>query len=190
MGIIRKTVRATTFVGVGAPLAHKHSKKDKIVRNTAAMAAGVQQLVEAQAQAAGIVEAKGFNGRVAFDGDTVAITRKGLIAREAGPSLTISLDAIADIQWKDAGVIRNGYVRFAITHDGLVDPARDPHTVTFTSDKQPAFERLTRAVRQALDTHPEPATTPQGPPPDWYNDPHGHAEKRWWDGTAWTDHTR
>jgi len=38
MGFIRKAVRATTFVSVGVPLAHKRSKKDKIVRNTARIA--------------------------------------------------------------------------------------------------------------------------------------------------------
>lgn len=31
---------------------------------------------------------------------------------------------------------------------------------------------------------------PPGPPPGWYPDPSGVAGSRWWDGTAWADHTR
>ena len=35
-----------------------------------------------------------------------------------------------------------------------------------------------------------PSDTPpaQGPPQGWYQDPHGRG-LRWWDGTAWTEHT-
>lgn len=38
---------------------------------------------------------------------------------------------------------------------------------------------------------PEPVAEPvAGPPADWYPDPHGAAERRWWDGTSWTEHTQ
>jgi hypothetical protein len=26
------------------------------------------------------------------------------------------------------------------------------------------------------------------PPPNWYPDPHDHAQLRWWDGSKWTEH--
>lgn len=42
MGIIRKSVRAASFMTVGVPLAHKRSKKDHIVRNTARAAAALE----------------------------------------------------------------------------------------------------------------------------------------------------
>jgi uncharacterized RDD family membrane protein YckC len=34
------------------------------------------------------------------------------------------------------------------------------------------------------------AATPAAPAPDWYPDPSGAAGMRWWDGQAWTAHTR
>ena len=27
------------------------------------------------------------------------------------------------------------------------------------------------------------------PQPNWYPDPYGQAELRWWDGAQWTEHT-
>jgi uncharacterized RDD family membrane protein YckC len=36
---------------------------------------------------------------------------------------------------------------------------------------------------------PVPATA-GGPPPNWYADPGGAPQMRWWDGMRWTDHTR
>jgi hypothetical protein len=44
MGLIRKTVRGASIVGLGVPVAHKRSKKDHIVRNTARTAAAMEQL--------------------------------------------------------------------------------------------------------------------------------------------------
>lgn len=44
MGIIRKTVRGAGFMTIGVPVAHKRSKKDHIVRNTARTAAAMEQL--------------------------------------------------------------------------------------------------------------------------------------------------
>jgi hypothetical protein len=44
MGFIRKAVRGASIVGLGVPVAHKRSKKDHIVRNTARTAAAMEQL--------------------------------------------------------------------------------------------------------------------------------------------------
>jgi collagen type III alpha len=48
-------------------------------------------------------------------------------------------------------------------------------------DREKSFEDVVRA---------EPATQPQAamPPPNWYPNPAGPG-LRWWDGTAWTEHT-
>ncbi|MGH3509091.1 MAG: DUF2510 domain-containing protein [Nocardioidaceae bacterium] len=35
---------------------------------------------------------------------------------------------------------------------------------------------------------PAPAPQPQLPPAGWYQDPERADLKRWWDGTAWTEH--
>lgn len=44
MGIIRKATRGATFFATGVPLAHKRSKKDKIVRNTERQAEAMEQM--------------------------------------------------------------------------------------------------------------------------------------------------
>lgn len=38
-------------------------------------------------------------------------------------------------------------------------------------------------------TSPPPPAQPSGPAPGWYQDPHGQAPHRWWDGRSWTNHT-
>ena len=34
-----------------------------------------------------------------------------------------------------------------------------------------------------------PPQAPAGPAPGWFDDPHGQARLRWWDGQRWTDQT-
>jgi hypothetical protein len=34
-----------------------------------------------------------------------------------------------------------------------------------------------------------PTARSTGAAPGWYPDPHGEAERRWWDGRRWTEHT-
>jgi hypothetical protein len=68
----------------------------------------------------------------------------------------------------------------------------------------PEAERLARTVEQVLRARydeamkPPPAAAPPPPPPppppsgvpaDWYPDPKGVKRLRYWDGSAWTDHT-
>jgi hypothetical protein len=35
-----------------------------------------------------------------------------------------------------------------------------------------------------------PPSQPTGPPPGWFPDPTGTGKQRYWDGSAWTEHTR
>ena len=63
-------------------------------------------------------------------------------------------------------------------------------------------EQLAHQIARAVDaaTAPPPPEPPPPPPPpepepaptvpaDWYPDPHGKHRLRYWDGSAWTDHT-
>ena len=95
--------------------------------------------------------AKGFNGTLSFDGETVTIERMG-----AGRT-RLPLSAIKSVEYKKGGLMV-GYVKF---HTGAdVDGRKvrnktqallqDPHAVThqWTSNKQ--MEELVAAVEAAL----------------------------------------
>jgi Protein of unknown function (DUF2510) len=46
-------------------------------------------------------------------------------------------------------------------------------------------------VREQLAHQLASASVPtNGARPGWYDDPHGVASQRWWNGTAWTEHAR
>lgn len=51
------------------------------------------------------------------------------------------------------------------------------------------------AATTAIPAAPASSTAPSGPPaaapvpPGWYQDPADPSRRRWWDGTAWSDHT-
>lgn len=65
---------------------------------------------------------------------------------------------------------------------------------TFTVREELAgrpVEQLAAAPAQPAG-FPPPQPQPQAPaatPPGWYDDPHGQARLRWWDGQTWTDQT-
>lgn len=52
------------------------------------------------------------------------------------------------------------------------------------------MRRQTQLMEEAQRAEAPAPPAPQGPPAGWYNDPQGQAEQRWWDGTAWTEHTQ
>ncbi|UVK62564.1 hypothetical protein SEA_TAYLORSIPHT_25 [Arthrobacter phage TaylorSipht] len=95
--------------------------------------------------------AKGFNGSLSFDGQTVTIERKG-----AG-RVRLPLDAIKSVEHKKGGLLV-GYVKF---HTGADVDARkvrnktqallqDPHAVTFQWTSNKAMAELVAAVESAL----------------------------------------
>ena len=56
-------------------------------------------------------------------------------------------------------------------------------------------ERATTVCNAQESTHsspagpPAPDQVPAAAPPAWYANPNGAARLRWWEGTAWTEHT-
>ena len=84
-------------------------------------------------------------------------------------------------------------------------------TAGFSEIGMRAFSKKCRACGHQLSLHkggaartPQPAVQPQvshahlpppppllapGPPAGWYDDPRGQAERRWWSGHIWTEHT-
>lgn len=108
-----------------------------------------------------MIEAKGHNGQVQFNGTYVTIARKGLIARGTigKGEKRIPLAAIASVQWKPATTMFSGFIQFETagvggtrsrfgsqTHDAM----RDENSVVFLKKHLAQFEQLRAAVEQAL----------------------------------------
>ena len=118
-----------------------------------------------------VIEAKGTNGRLEFDGHSVTIFREGLA------SLTLAKDgkstpvaSISAVQWKPAGPIMNGFIQFTIAGGIEVrsgagrqtyDAVRDENSVVFTRKQMPAFEIMCGRVRHAIDSLRAPVTLVQ-----------------------------
>jgi hypothetical protein len=116
-----------------------------------------------------VIEAKGTNGRVTFDGVLVTIHRGGARRFLRGTGIrSIPARVITDVDLKPAGLGR-GWIRFGVDPDedeaaepddlddedaedvaGGFDPARDPNTVMFARGRQRDFEDVRREVKTAM----------------------------------------
>lgn len=107
-----------------------------------------------------MIHAKGVNGQVSFDGATVTITRKGLMARSTvgKGTKTIPVHHITGVQWKDPGMVR-GFIQFTVPggieqrsrfgHQSL-DAAKDENAVVFGVRHRAEFQALRDAVQEAI----------------------------------------
>jgi hypothetical protein len=75
-----------------------------------------------------IIEAKGHNGTVTFDGAFVAIQRKGALGRltVGKGEKRIPVSSITAVQWKQPGALVNGYIAFTLA-GGIESKARFGH---------------------------------------------------------------
>jgi hypothetical protein len=114
------------------------------------------------------VEAKGHNGHVQFDGQWVTITRRGLLSRAAvgNDGTRIHVTQIAAVEWRPAGPLVNGFIRFAAPGSGQRH-VRDENAVIFTRQQRHEFEEIRAAVEEAVHRsqsetagHPIPAMPP------------------------------
>ena len=104
--------------------------------------------------------AKGLNGRVTFDGQVVAIERKGLWARVTLGKGTKSfpVTAITGVQLKPAGIVP-GFIQFTVPggneqtssfgHQSS-DASRDENSVLFGGRQQAEFVAVRDAVQAAV----------------------------------------
>lgn len=117
-----------------------------------------------------MLEAKGTNGTLKFDGHTVTLERTGFNARitVGVGSKTIPLASINAVQWKNAG-FSAGFIQFTVSGGSerrsqfgrqAKDAMRDENSVTFHVNQQPAFEPIRTAIEQAIAARhtPQPAT--------------------------------
>ncbi|MEU6280909.1 DUF4429 domain-containing protein [Streptomyces sp. NPDC047028] len=115
-----------------------------------------------------MIEAKGYNGQVSFDGEYVTINRKGFLARASvGKGVKrIHVSQITAVQWKPPGVFVNGFIQFTVpggverrsAFGGQTPSAiKDENTVIVTKKQVPAFEELRAAVDGAIAQQHKPA---------------------------------
>jgi len=115
------------------------------------------------------VEVKGHNGTIEFDGRSVTIKRKGMLARVTSGKgeKQIPLASITAVQWKPAGAMVDGFIQFAlagaIESEGRAGSATSnagkyENSVLFTKRQMPQFEELRRAIEMARD-----APAPEAP---------------------------
>lgn len=99
---------------------------------------------------------KGHNGQIEFDGQTVTITRKGLIAMGTvgGGTTRIPLGSITAIDYKRWSIMHWGHLRIVLQGGGMrrKKAIKDEQTVTFNRQHQAAFEELRDTIETALAT--------------------------------------
>lgn len=107
-----------------------------------------------------MLSAKGQNGTVHFDGQTVRIERSGFSARVlvGVGEKTIPLASVSAVQWKNAG-FSAGFIQFTISGGSerrsafgrqSKDAMHDENSVTFHVKQQPAFEEIRSAIDAAV----------------------------------------
>ncbi len=108
-----------------------------------------------------VLEAKGDNGQIVFDGQAVTIHRKGFAARPSvgKGSKVIPVRSITAVQWKPAGFATRGFIQFTLSGGSErrstfgrqnKDAFTDENSVSFFKQHQPEFERLRQAVKAAI----------------------------------------
>lgn len=121
------------------------------------------------------IEAKGYNGRVTFDGQFVSIDRKGFLARASvgKGEKRIPIASITAVQWKPPGAVVNGYIQFTVPGGNesrarlgsqTIDAAKDENSVIVTKKHKDEFLALREAVESAIAQHlygaPQAAAAP------------------------------
>lgn len=108
---------------------------------------------------------------VTFDGATVTIERAGFLERfTVGKGRkSIPLTAISAVQWKQPGVIVNGFLQFTIGGGNearsrfgrqTMDAASDENSVVFDARRTDEFAAIRDAVQAALAAKSAPAAPP------------------------------
>lgn len=98
------------------------------------------------------VVAKGYNGTIIFDGQTITIDRATVTARLGGlSSSSIPITAIYAIEWTPPSMLANGHVRLVIpTATGLLPRpqplAQEQNAVIVTYQQQHRFSHLLAAL--------------------------------------------
>jgi len=111
-----------------------------------------------------MIEAKGRNGSVSFDGGFICIRRSGLLARMTvgRGEKKIPVAAVTSLQWKSPDLWYAGYIEFSIAGGNEVrsqfghatrDAAGNENAVLFDKGQMPAFEAIRTEIEHAIATY-------------------------------------
>ena len=121
-----------------------------------------------------LMEVKGQGGTVVWDGEFIAIVRKGFLARATigKGEKRFPIASINAVQWKPAGPVMNGFIQFTIGGGNEArskfgsqtqSAAKDENSVIFTKKQMPQFEALRKSIEEAIAQRGRPAAVA---PPD------------------------
>ncbi|RAN72787.1 hypothetical protein B5P43_31835 [Bacillus sp. SRB_336] len=105
-----------------------------------------------------MMEAKGHNGTLEFNGKMVTIRRTGFLARATvgKGEKRIPVKNITAVQWKEPGAMANGFIAFTLPGGNetrsrfgsqTVDAGRDENAIVITKKHADAF----RVIRDAIE---------------------------------------
>lgn len=104
--------------------------------------------------------AKGVNGQVEIVGAKIVISRKGAMAfmtHGFKGDKEILISQISSIQYKQAGMMTNGYIQFAFiggqeAKRGLLQSTQDENSIVFSRSQQPHFDELKAEIDRIRDS--------------------------------------
>jgi len=111
-----------------------------------------------------MMEAKGSNGVISFDGRIVRITRRGVrgMSLHGKGDKAIPLQSLGSVQMKPAGRLSEGFLQFGVVGGverntirrkrtyGGEGAVSDENSVMFKRKHQPEFEAVRNAILEAL----------------------------------------
>lgn len=114
-----------------------------------------------------MIEVKGHNGQITFDGQYVTIARRGFLARTTvgKGEKRFHISQISSVQWKPAGPFVNGFIAFSAAGGNerrsrfgsqTASAVNDENSVIFTTRQKTAFEELRTHVEAAIAAHHTP----------------------------------
>lgn len=106
-----------------------------------------------------MIEAKGHNGQMMFDGRNITISRKGIpgfLTQGLKGDKVIKLTSVTAVQFKKVGMITSGYLQLSLhgggeAKGGVFDATSDENTVMFVKKQEHDFRKLCDAIQAALD---------------------------------------
>lgn len=116
-----------------------------------------------------MLEARGVDGTVRFDGETVVIVFSGIIRfrhkirRRSVEDIRIPVGDLVDVQFQPSSLMWNGFLRFVVKGAETTElppdakpvlavklALRDPNAVVFSRYQDRQFEALQAAVMEAM----------------------------------------